>query len=100
IADSFNNRIRKVDANGTITTVAGTGSFGFTGDSGAATSAAFNRPYGVAFDKAGNMYIADTHNDVVRKVAGSTVTTIAGRSIQGLGGDGGAATGALLDTPT
>lgn len=102
IADSFNNRIRKVDANGAISTVAGTGSFGFSGDSGAATAAAFNRPYGVAFDKAGNMYIADTHNDVVRKVAasGGTISTFAGRSVEGLGGDGGPATGALLDTPT
>src|SRR5437773_11106352 len=102
IADSFNNRIRKVASDGTITTVVGTGGFAYTGDGGAATAAALNRPYSVAFDKAGNMYIADTYNDVVRKVAasGGTITTIAGKSVQGLGGDGSPATGALLDTPT
>ena len=101
IADSFNNRIRKVDTNGTISTFAGTGDFGDFGDTNVATKAGLNRPYGVAFDKAGNLYIADTYNDVIRKVAsGGTISTFAGRSVEGLGGDGGGATGALLDTPT
>ena len=65
-------------------------------------SADMNRPYGVAVDNAGNVYIADAYNDVVRKVAasGGTISTFAGFGVEGQGGDGGAATGALLDTPT
>jgi uncharacterized protein (TIGR03437 family) len=102
IADSFNSRVRKVDANGTITTIAGTGDFGDFGDTNTATKAGMNRPYSVALDKSGNIYIADTYNHAVRKIAasGGTMTTFAGNGTQGLGGDGGAATGALMDTPT
>ena len=102
IADSFNSRIRKVDTDGNISTFAGTGDFGFFGDTDTATKAGLNRPYGVVFDKAGNMYIADAYNDAIRKVAASSgiVSTFAGTGVEGLGGDGGGATGALLDTPT
>ncbi len=102
IADAFNSRIRKVSADGTITTFAGTGDFGYFGDTNVATKAGMNRPYGVAVDKAGNIYIADAYNDAVREVIASTgtMTTFAGNGQEGLGGDGGAATGALLDTPT
>jgi uncharacterized protein (TIGR03437 family) len=102
IADSFNSRIRKVAADGTITTVAGTGAFGYAGDTNTAAQAIMNRPYSVAVDKTGNIYIADTYNDVVRKVAasGGTMSTFAGNGTEGMGGDGGSATGALLDTPT
>jgi uncharacterized protein (TIGR03437 family) len=101
IADSSNSRIRKVDKNGNITTFAGTGDFGFFGDGGAATAAGLNRPYGMAFDSAGNLYIADTYNDSIRKVTASTglISTIAG-FMEGFGGDGGPASGASLDTPT
>ena len=101
IADSSNSRVRKVDTNGIITTFAGTGDFGDFGDTNVATKAAMNRPYGLAIDKAGNMYIADAYNDAIRKVAasGSIMSTFAG-TMQGFGGDGGGATGALLDTPT
>jgi uncharacterized protein (TIGR03437 family) len=102
IADSFNSRIRRVAADGTITTIAGTGAFGYAGDANTAAQALMNRPYSVAVDKAGNIYIADTYNDVVRKVAasGGTMSTFAGNGTEGMGGDGGGATGALLDTPT
>jgi len=102
IADSFNSRIRKVDTSGNISTIAGTGDFGYFGDTNAATKAGMNRPYSLAIDKSGNIYIADAYNDAVRKITVSSgvMSTVAGNSQQGLGGDGGAATGALLDTPT
>jgi len=67
IADGANNRIRKV-SNGTITTVAGNGNFGFSGDGGPATSASFNGPAGVAVDSAGILYIADLDNGRIREV--------------------------------
>lgn len=102
IADSFNSRIRKVAVDGTITTIAGTGTFGNSGDGDAATKAVLNRPYGVAVDKSGNIYIADAYNDVVRKVAasGSNISRFAGNGQRTFGGDGGAANGAYLNTPT
>jgi uncharacterized protein (TIGR03437 family) len=101
IGDTANSRVRKVDANGTITTFAGTGDFGNFGNTNVATKAGLNRPYGLAFDKAGNLYIADTYNDAIRKVtaSGNIMSTVAG-TMQGFGGDGGGATGALMDTPT
>ncbi len=101
IADTANSRVRKVDTNGIITTFAGTGDFGDFGDTNVATKAGMNRPYGVVMDKAGNLYIADTYSDAIRKVAASTgiMSTFAG-TMEGFGGDGGGATGALLDTPT
>ncbi|MEK7353523.1 MAG: dockerin type I domain-containing protein, partial [Chloroflexota bacterium] len=77
IADMYNNRIRKVDAaSGNITTVAGNGAFGFSGDGGAATAASLNQPWGVTVDSAGNLYIADYSNNRIRKVmgVGETVT--------------------------
>ncbi len=98
IADRGNSRIRKV-ANGTITTVAGTGTAGYGGDGGLATLAAINRPYGVAVDSAGNLYIADTSNYRVRKVASGTITTVAGSGTFGFAGDGGPATSAQLGWP-
>ncbi len=66
IADSANNRIRKVSTSGIITTVAGNGANGFSGDGGNATSAQLNSPYGVAVDGSGNMYVADNGNNAVR----------------------------------
>ncbi len=104
-----NHRILKIDgstAPPTITTVAGTGSSGFSGDGGAATSAQLDSPYGVAIDSAGNIYIADGGNHRVRKVDVSadppTIATFAGsgsHSSGGFSGDGGAATSARLDSP-
>jgi sugar lactone lactonase YvrE len=103
IGDSGNNRIRKVTAStGIIISVAGNGTAGYSGDSGAATSAELYSPYGVAVDASGNLYIADTNNLVIRKVAASTgiINTVAGNGTAGSGGDGGAATGAALSYPT
>ena len=79
IADRDNHRIRKVDSSGTISTVAGTGERGFSGDGGPASEAQLIYPQGVAVDATGNFYIADTHNHRIRKVDSSgTITTIAG----------------------
>ncbi len=97
IADTVDNRIRKVSAStGIITTVAGNGSPGYSGDGGAATAAELYYPYGVAVDAAGNLYIADTGNNRIRKVSASTgiITTVAGNGTAGYSGDGGAATAA------
>jgi uncharacterized protein (TIGR03437 family) len=98
IADTTNNLIRKVVA-GQITTFAGTGIPGFSGDGQAATSAQLNSPSGVAVDGAGNVYIYDTRNDVIRKVgATGSITTFAGTpGKSGSAGDGGPATQALLN---
>ncbi len=101
IADRYNQRIRKVDlSTGVITTVAGSGAAGYGGDSGGATAAQLNYPYGLGFDPAGNMYIADTNNNRIRKVAAGTgiITTIAGTGASGYNGDG-PAIGANLSSP-
>ncbi len=100
IADTVNNRIRKVDAAGVISTVAGSGTRGFGGDGGAATAAQLYYPHGVALDAAGNLYIADGGNHVIRKVdAAGVISTVAGSGTRGFGGDGGAATAAQLRYP-
>jgi sugar lactone lactonase YvrE len=102
IADYANNRVRRVDAvTGIITTVAGTGSIGALGDGGAATSAELDFPQGVALDGLGNVYIADTGNHRIRRVAAGTgiITTVAGKGTPGFSGDGGAATSAQLYNP-
>ncbi len=102
IADTSNQRIRRVDAaTAVITTVAGSGVYGFTGDGGVATGASFRSPGGVALDGAGNLYIADTNNHRVRRVDATTavVTTVAGTGVVGFTGDGGAAASARLAYP-
>ena len=98
IADSGNNRIRKV-SNGVITTVAGNGESGFSGDGGPATRARLSKPTGVAVDRAGNLYISDTANSRVRKVSRGVITTVAGNGTDGFSGDGGPATSAQLFRP-
>ena len=86
IVDSSNHRIRKVDSTGTITTVAGTGESGFSGDGGPATQALLSFARGVAVDGAGNLYIADGPNYRIRKVDSTgTITTIAGMGGGGRG---------------
>ena len=103
IADTGNQRIRMISASGgSITTIAGTGTLGYSGDKGAATSATFSSPSGLAFDSSDNLYIADTSNNVIRKITGTTITTVAGDNGPGpgYGGDGGAATSANLSGPT
>ncbi len=100
IADDFNNRVRKVSASGIITTLAGNGSAAYSGDGGPATSAALNRPAGVAVDQQGNVYIADRSNHRIRKVSPSgTITTVAGTGANSFSGDGGPATSAALNSP-
>ena len=104
IAENGNNVVRKVDTNGIITTVAGNQSLGggYSGDGGAATNAALSGPDGVAFDGAGNLYISESGNNVVRKVtAAGIISTVAGNHSLGGGysGDGGAATNAALSNP-
>jgi uncharacterized protein (TIGR03437 family) len=101
ISDAGNNRIRKVNASdGVITTVAGIGTPGFSGDGGPATAAQLNAPFNVSVDKDDNLIICDSGNNRIRKVTAATgvISTIAGRG-QGFGGDGGPATDALLFTP-
>ena len=98
VADTSANRIRKISG-GTITTVAGNGYTGFSGDGGPATSASLYRPYGVSVDAAGNLYIADFYNYRIRKVSGGTITTVAGNGTFGFSGDGGPATSASLKPP-
>lgn len=100
IADLNDNVIRKVDLAGIVTTVAGTGEQGFAGDGRPAISALLDSPAGVAIDAAGNIYIADTHNQRVRKVNNGTITTIAGTGVAGFSGDNGAAGAAQLSNPT
>ncbi len=99
-ADSGNLRIRKVDSAGIITTAVGNGQLIFGGDGGPATSASLFRPAGIAFDSAGNLYIADTSHVRVRKVDTSgIITTVAGSGALGFSGDGGPATGAAFNAP-
>jgi sugar lactone lactonase YvrE len=111
IADTGNSVIRKVTTGGTITTVAGKYEYvsslpgpaaGYSGDGGPATSAQLSTPYSIALDGAGDLYIADTGNGLIRKVTpGGTITTVAGNYGlgQGYSGDGGPATGAQLASP-
>jgi hypothetical protein len=99
-ADQANNRIRKISVGGIITTVAGNGSQGFSGDGGPATSAAIDGPFGVAVDRAGVVYVTDSRNDRVRRVGlDGIITTIAGTGNPGFSGDGGPATAAQLQGP-
>ena len=100
IADSNGNRVRKVTTDGVISTVAGSGNFGYSGDGGPATTAQLASPVGVAADGSGNLLIADWANNRIRKVtAGGIITTVAGNGGFGFLGDGGPATSALLNTP-
>lgn len=104
IADRSHNRIRKVTAaSGIISTLAGNGTAGYSGDSDVSTdgSVSLNAPWGVAMDGAGNLYIADTGNHVVREIEGTTgvIGTVAGTGMAGDGGDGGPADQAALNQP-
>ena len=108
IPDTYSSRIRMVTSTafgpirqpGTITTFAGNGTSGYSGDGGPATSAALNRPLDVAFDAAGNLYIADSFNNKARKVSTTgIITTFAGNGVAGYIGDGGQAASAELNFP-
>lgn len=102
IAEANNHCIRRVDLKtGILTTVAGTGAKGYSGDGGPATKATFNEPYAVVRAESGDLYITDRLNAVIRKVDGQSgvVTTVAGNGQKGFAGDGGLATAALLREP-
>jgi sugar lactone lactonase YvrE len=103
LSDTFNHRVRKVDAKtGIITTVAGNGKKGFSGDGGRATEASLNEPYGIEVDADGNLFIVDRLNFCVRKVdaKSSLISTVAGTGTKsGYGGDGGPADKALFVEP-
>jgi uncharacterized protein (TIGR03437 family) len=101
IGDSGNNRIRKVSTDGIITTVAGNGKSDYAGDNGPATAAALHYPTGVAIDGVGNIYVADSSNNRIRKVSpAGLIATVAGNSSRGYSGDGLPATDFALDYPT
>ncbi|MCA9732035.1 Ig-like domain-containing protein [candidate division KSB1 bacterium] len=99
IVDYANHRLRKVDANGKITTVAGTGIAGYSGDNGPAKNARLSSPEAVSVDGAGTIYIADSRNNRIRKVENGIITTVAGTSSGGYSGDGGPAVSAQLNNP-
>ena len=100
VADTLNQRVRKLTASGVISTVAGNGLAGFSGDGGQGTAAALNQPASVALDAAGNLYIADLGNNRVRALSPQGyITTVAGNGSNGSSGDGSAATGASLAGP-
>lgn len=102
VADTGNNRIRRVDAaTGIITTVAGNGQQGFSGDNGPATAAALNFPFGIAVDSAGSLFIADSANHRIRKVAAGAgiITTAAGNGEPVFSGDGQPATNVAVGFP-
>ena len=100
IADTLNNRIRKVSTAGVISTVAGDGSAGFSGDGGSATGAKLAFPFAIAVDQANGLLIADTFNHRVRRVGSDgTITTVAGTGTAGIAGDGSLAVAAQLSLP-
>ena len=100
LSDTDNHRVRKVGANGVISVLAGTGTAGFSGDGGVASSASLNLPYGLAVDLAGNVYVADLGNHRVRRIGpDGIIVTVAGNGQTGSGGDGGPAINAPLMTP-
>ncbi len=101
IADTYNQRIRKVTlSTGRISTIAGTGTAGYSGDGASATSAKINNPNAVCLDTNGNIYIADTGNHCIRKITNGIISTVAGNGTAGFSGDGGTAISTNLAFPT
>ena len=100
VADYLNNLVRKVDTNGVITSFAGSGTIGYSGDGGPALGAQLSTVHGLAADAAGNVYISDTANAVIRKVdTNGIITTFAGSGVRGFGGNSGAAINAEFTSP-
>ena len=100
IASGEQNRVYKVDVNGIITTVAGNGEYGYSGDGGPAISAVLGGPGGIAVDQSGSIYIADSGNNRIRKVTNGIITTVVGNGNAAFAGDGGPALNAALNVPT
>jgi sugar lactone lactonase YvrE len=97
ITDRENNRIRKINTSGIITTIAGTGVAGYTGDGGPATLATLNKPYGIILDAAGNILFSEVNNSCIRKIStDGIISTVAGTGVGGYNGDGIPATAAQL----
>ena len=101
ICDTYNHVIRRVDPNGKISTVAGTGQKGYSGDGGPATQARLNEPYEIRIDAAGNLVFVEMQNHLVRQVDAQTgrIRTLAGTGKRGFSGDGGPATKATMNRP-
>lgn len=102
LSDTLNARIRLVGVDGIISTIAGKGTFGYSGDGGLAINADVNQPAGLAMDGAGNVYFADGGNNIIRRIdaVSGVITTVAGEpQTMGYSGDGGAATSATLSSP-
>ncbi len=100
ITDSYNNVVRKVNTSGIITTIAGNGNAGYSGDNGLATAAELRVPLGIAVDAMGNIYFAEYRNNVIRKInTAGIISTIAGNGVAGYSGDNGPATNAKLNLP-
>ncbi len=99
VSEAGGHRVRQIDRNGIITTVAGTGRAGFSGDGGPAVAAQLHAPQGLALTTAGALFIGDTFNQRVRVVLGGLISTLAGSGTRGFGGDGGPATAASLARP-
>jgi hypothetical protein len=100
ISDWGSSSIRKIDASGNITTIAGTGSKGYSGDGGPAIQAQFNQQFGIAQDAYGNIYVADTGNSRIRRIdRDGIISTVAGNGVSGYSGDGGPAISASLKNP-
>ena len=98
--DFLDNRIRKVDPSGLITTIAGTGEAGFSGEGGPARAAKLNSPTGLALDADGNLYVSDANNNRVRRIdRDGAIVTVVGTGVAGFGGDGGPALAAKLSGP-
>jgi uncharacterized protein (TIGR03437 family) len=102
VSDRSVHVIRRISSGGIVSTIAGTGAAGFLGDGGPATAAQLNLPAGLALDSSGNLYVADSGNNCVRRISGGIITTFAGNSAYGqaYGGDGGRATSAYLSGPS
>jgi DNA-binding CsgD family transcriptional regulator/sugar lactone lactonase YvrE len=99
IADTADNRVRRVDANGMITTIVGDGTMGWGGDGGPAEKASLSLPQGLAVDPQGDLFIADTGNERIREVKDGVITTVAGNGNSGFSGDGGNGVKAMVNLP-
>ena len=99
IADTVANRVRKLDVNGVITTVAGNGQFGFGGDGAPATQSELSGPEGLAIDAQNNLFVSDAGNDRIRKISNGVITTVVGDGATGDSGDGGPASKSALNMP-